>query len=87
MEHFDRDIQQPLRSAGITAIDLDRQNHLSGTANKKLVFKYFKMLTMGEVKKLYTKYKRDFLLFDYSPYKYFRLFSSKNTTKSSYKVF
>lgn len=72
MENFDLEIQKPLSSAGITSLDLGK-NHITGTANKRLVEKYFKKLTLNEVKKLYTKYKRDFLLFGYTPFKYFRM--------------
>lgn len=81
MENFDNEIQLPLKNGGVTAIELGK-SHITGTANRKLIEKYFKMLTLGEVKKLYTKYKRDFLLYGYTPFKYFRMFNGKNGTKN-----
>lgn len=79
MENFDSEIKAPLMTAGITAVDLG-QNHMTGTSNRKLIEKYFKNLTLNEVKKLYAKYKRDFLLFGYTPFKYFRLFKKEKKT-------
>jgi len=72
MEKFESEIHKPLKDADITASNIGK-SHITGSANKKLVEKYFKNLTVSEVKRLYTKYKRDFMLFGYTPYKYFRL--------------
>lgn len=84
MENFDSEIQPPLKTGGITVMDLGK-NHITGTGNKKLIEKYFGMITLGEVKKLYTKYKRDFLLYGYSPYKYFRMTKNGNGNKTHIK--
>jgi hypothetical protein len=72
LERFEHEIQFPLKRAGIDAPNIG-WSHRTGTANTRIINRYFNNLTMSEVKKLYAKYKADFQLFGYTPYKYFRL--------------
>jgi len=83
LENFESEIRKPLGQAGIDLSNLGR-SHTTGTArNKQMVSSYFKNLTLSEVKKLYAKYKLDFQLFGYTPYKYYKLFNEPVSTKTS----
>jgi sulfotransferase famil protein len=80
MENFDSEIKKPLRYARINESQLG-WSHKTGTgSNRRIINSYYKKLTLSNVKKLYVKYKRDFQLFGYTPYKYFRLFSHSNSS-------
>lgn len=72
LDHFLYQIQHPLKRVGIKAPNIG-WSHRTGSGNRQIVTKYFNNLTLIEIKKLYAKYKRDFQLFGYKPYKYFRL--------------
>ncbi|CAG7786963.1 unnamed protein product [Allacma fusca] len=79
MEKFDEGIKQPLQEVGI-----DFQigwAHKTGTSHKDVVDSYFRNLTSSQVHRLYQKYKKDFILFGYSPHKYFYL---ANSTSGNY---
>ncbi len=83
MENFQNEIRKPLSYAKIDLSTLG-WSHKTGTlANRKIINAYYKNLTLNDVKKLYSKYQRDFQLFNYSPYKYFKLFASESSNKTS----
>jgi chondroitin 4-sulfotransferase 11 len=75
LENFSSEIRKPLEHAGINVSNLGWAHKTGTAANKKMILSYFKKLTLPDVKKLYAKYKLDFQLFGYTPYKYYKLFN------------
>ncbi|XP_021965269.1 carbohydrate sulfotransferase 8 isoform X2 [Folsomia candida] len=78
MENFAREIRQPLNYAKIDVASLGWAHKTGTSTNRKIINGYFKNLTLTDVKKLYAKYKKDFQLFGYTPFKYFKLFNNNN---------
>jgi len=72
LEHFQHQIQRPLKMVGVNTPNIG-WSHRTGSGNRWIINKYFNNLTLMDIKKLYVKYKRDFQLFGYTPYKYFKL--------------
>ena len=70
LDHLEREVQFPLKWAGIVAPNIGWA-HKTGSANTRIIKSYFSNLTVTSIKKLYNKYKEDFQLFGYTPYKYF----------------
>ena len=57
--------------AGVTLDNVEAQ-HRSGENNGNLSKKYFSMLDIGTVERLYNLYVVDFEMFGYSPVKYYQ---------------